>query len=161
MSESRKTRSSKKQLGQFMTPSILSKSIGQNIIFKKTDKVLEPSFGDGSFIIALIDKFLEIGLTLEEISQNNLWGVEIDINLYQKTLQLIKDTYGFLPKNNLVNSDYFEYFPEIKFTYIIGNPPFGGTIDYKYQDELDKIYGFRNGTKIKKETYSFFLVKYC
>ena len=45
------------------------------------------------------------------------------------------------------------------FDLIIGNPPFGGSINAKIQDELDAIFGFRNGKKIKKETYSFFIVK--
>ena len=40
-----------------------------------------------------------------------------------------------------------------------GNPPFGGTIDVEIQDALDRRYGWRNGLKIKKETYSFFIVK--
>jgi hypothetical protein len=47
----------------------------------------------------------------------------------------------------------------LEFTHIIGNPPFGGSIDPELQDQLDKKYGFRNGEKIKKETYAFFIVK--
>ena len=45
------------------------------------------------------------------------------------------------------------------FDLILGNPPFGGSISAKIQDELDEILGFRDGRKIKKETYAFFLVK--
>lgn len=45
------------------------------------------------------------------------------------------------------------------FDLIIGNPPFGGSIDPAIEDELDGIFGVRSGMKIKKETYSFFLLK--
>ena len=49
--------------------------------------------------------------------------------------------------------------PAAYFDLILGNPPFGGSINAEIQDELDAVLGFRNGKKIKKETYAFFLVK--
>jgi hypothetical protein len=45
------------------------------------------------------------------------------------------------------------------FDLVIGNPPFGGSIDPAIQDELDGIFGLRDSRKIKKETYAFFIVK--
>jgi type I restriction-modification system DNA methylase subunit len=45
------------------------------------------------------------------------------------------------------------------FDLVIGNPPFGGSIEPSIQDEADAIWGFRDGMKIKKETYAFFIVK--
>lgn len=159
MSESRTSRSSKKQLGQFMTPVHLSKSIVSRLDINIDSLILEPSFGDGSFIIAIIDKLMDQGLSLELILQNILYGVELDTRLYQETLDKIKLKWGRLPKHNLVNADFFETDFQIKFTHIIGNPPFGGTIDYKYQTKLESIYGKRFGLKIKKETYSFFTIK--
>jgi type I restriction-modification system DNA methylase subunit len=58
-------------------------------------------------------------------------------------------------------TDRHRYFkaPRAYFDLILGNPPFGGSINAKIQDELDEILGFRDGRKIKKETYAFFLVK--
>ena len=56
------------------------------------------------------------------------------------------------------------YFAEItpRYDWIIGNPPFGGTIAPDIQDNLDDLYGFRHGRKIKKETYAFFInLFYC
>jgi hypothetical protein len=46
-----------------------------------------------------------------------------------------------------------------QFDFIIGNPPFGGTIDPKIQERMEGRYGERDGIKIKKETYSFFIVR--
>ena len=44
------------------------------------------------------------------------------------------------------------------FDLIIGNPPFGGTLDQSIEDDLDTCIGVRMGKKIKKETYAFFIV---
>ncbi len=166
MAEVKTQRTKKKQLGQFMTPIDKCQSIVKRYTFTKSDKILEPSFGCGNFIISIIDELLDIyDGTIEDkithILNNNLYGVEYDSELYNQCLQNIKEKYGFLPEShNLVLSDYFLYNPVVDgFDYIIGNPPFGGTIDPKYQDEMDKKYGMRNGHKIKKETYSFFMIK--
>lgn len=161
MTESRVERTKKKQLGQFMTPESLSKDIVSKIFININSKILEPSFGDGSFIFAIIEKLLEQNIPLSVILKDILYGVEIDTSLYNSTLEKLEFKYGKLPKHNLINGDFFEEHEifNIKYTNIIGNPPFGGTIDYKYQDKLDSIYGKRDGNKIKKETYSFFMVK--
>ena len=166
MAEVKTQRTKKKQLGQFMTPIDKCQSIVKRYTFTKSNKVLEPSFGCGNFIISIIDEFLDIyeGTVEEKLTKilnNNLYGVEYDSELYSECLENIKEKYGFLPEtHNLVLSDYFLYNPVVDgFDYIIGNPPFGGTIDPKYQDEMDKKYGIRNGHKIKKETYSFFMIK--
>lgn len=182
MSETKHRRSSKKQLGQFMTPPALASSLVDRLSICKTTKVLEPSFGDGSFIIPLIERFMPLydGLISERLANiltNNVFGVEIDTSLYERCLSRIEDRWGPLPdKHNLVCADFFRcsllsgrvqnnsvvsslLSQEASFDIITGNPPFGGTIDLSIQDILDKAYGFRNGDKIKKETYAFFLVK--
>lgn len=167
MAETKTSRVEKKQMGQFMTPIQLSSDIVSGLKFSTSDKVLEPSFGTGNFILPIIKSFLDIYHgTIEEkltkILNNNLWGVEYDPKLYSTCLERIQQEFGFLPKtHNLILHDYFlfDLTDDIKFDYIIGNPPFGGTINIEYQDRLDYKYGTRNSHKIKKETYSFFIVK--
>jgi type I restriction-modification system DNA methylase subunit len=165
LAEIKVNRTKKKQLGQFMTPIDKCQEILSGYTFTINDKVLEPSFGCGNFIVTLIDKFIHLYEgTIEEritkILNNNIYGVEFDEEKYQECIENIRYEYGFVPdEHNLVLGDYFLYKPSINFDYIIGNPPFGGTIDPTYQDELDKKYGVRNGEKIKKETYSFFMIK--
>lgn len=165
MTISRTSRDKKKQLGQFMTPPDMCKRIVDKYNFKISDKVLEPSFGCGNFIIPIIDKFLELyDGTIEEkltlILNNNIYGVELDPDMYKSTLDRIKTTYGFIPQtHNLVEFDYLMKIFDVDFNYIIGNPPFGGTINPEYDKELEKKFGKRNDIKIKKETYSFFMIK--
>jgi adenine-specific DNA-methyltransferase len=157
----------KQQLGQFMTPVNLSFDILSNLNFKKTDKVLEPSFGDGSFIIPLIEKFMvlyDLDKSVEDrldfVLNYNIWGYELDEEMYDICLSKIKDKWGFIPKiHNLYCGDYLIADIRVEFDWVIGNPPFGGTINSKFQNYLEKLYGRRNEMKIKKETYSYFIVK--
>lgn len=167
MAETKAKRDKKKQMGQFMTPVEKCNAIVSKLKLKKTDRILEPSFGCGNFIITLIDIFLDlydgdIEWKLTKILSENIFGVEMDPVQYEKCVDNIKNKYGFFPDtHNLVLSDYFLYdcaIPE-GFDYIIGNPPFGGTIEPSYQDDMEKKYGSRCGNKIKKETYSFFMIK--
>jgi hypothetical protein len=159
MSKTKTSRTGKKQLGQFMTPTSLATKIVSEIDLTIDSIVLEPSFGDGSFIIAIIEKLISQGLTLEEILQRNLYGVELDPTLYQKTLDKIEEIWGELPRHNLQNSDFLITDLKPNFTHIIGNPPFGGTINPVHQQRLETLYGKRLGMKIKKETYSLFVIK--
>lgn len=167
MSESKNKRTKKKQMGQFMTPLELSKDLIKNRKYKRTDKILEPSFGEGSFLIAIIDKLLDVypeELTIQQkvdlILKNNLFGVEMDVELYKKTFINIQKRYEcIINDHNLINDDFFKVEFDTKFDYCEGNPPFGGTFETNFGEKLDKLYGKRDEEKIKKETYSFFTVR--
>ena len=73
------------------------------------------------------------------------------------------DFFTWLPPgcDRTAATDRRRYFrqPLEYFDLVLGNPPFGGSIDPSIQDELDSILGSRGGRKIKKETYVFFIVK--
>jgi len=182
MSQTKHTRPAKRQFGQFMTPQLLAERLIAQVQVTPSTRVLEPSFGDGSFILPLIEAFLplyrgSIAERLDAVLTRNIFGVEIDPLLHQRCLEKIRQRWGYLPaSHNLVCADFFrhdfystgreeEVFQEslfgapLTFDLIVGNPPFGGTIDLTLQDGLDRRYGVRNGEKIKKESYSFFLVK--
>lgn len=165
MATTKTSRTNKQQLGQFLTPLQKAKEIVDSLSFNKYTKVLEPGCGDGSFILPLIDKFLpfykgSIQDKLTAVLNENVHGIEIDSKIHLQCLNNIKSKYGFLPEDhNICWLDYLVCNLDINFDHIIGNPPFGGTISLEHQDELDHKYGRRNGNKIKKETYSFFLVK--
>lgn len=170
MSTTKSKRDKKRQMGQFLTPLPLASNITSTLTFTINDKVLEPSMGDGSFIIPLIEKFMPLydGTTTERLTKiltRNVWGVELDAELHQSCLDNIRGRWGSVPdQHNLVNNDFFrESFRDgsghIAFDVVIGNPPFGGTFDPSIEDELDALYGMRDGQKIKKETYAFFIIK--
>lgn len=166
MAISRDDREYKKKMGQYMTPHKLAKSFISRRNYKLTNLVLEPSFGDGSFILSIIDRFIEIhqpsdiSSFVSSILENNLYGVELDADLYKATLDTISNKYDINLTDidhNLYQADFFDVpFFAIHFDYIEGNPPFGGSFDEAKGIILDKIYGIYDGIKIKKETYSFF-----
>ncbi|KKN34520.1 hypothetical protein LCGC14_0792700, partial [marine sediment metagenome] len=161
MANTKHHRSKKQQWGQFMTPLVLSKRIVRSLDIKKGGYVLEPSFGDGSFVFPLIEKMLPLYNGNIQDVVDHLYAIEIDPLLYHKFLDKFFAKYGQIENHNFILKDFFKVeFPfRLKFSWIIGNPPFGGTIDLTIQDKLDKLYGKRDGTKIKKETYSFFVVR--
>lgn len=168
MSLAKIKREGKRQLGQFLTPYPIAKAIVDGIPLSADAVVLEPSFGEGAFIFAYMDRLASAGIDVAEWAKKHLYGCEIDKNTFKVFQQ--KWRYGIIPET-VSRCDFFryempsffvaEYFQRIQPRYdlIIGNPPFGGTIDPDIQDELDGIFGFRNGCKIKKETYAFFIVK--
>jgi hypothetical protein len=181
MSRAKTQREKKRQLGQFLTPPACAGRLARSIAFTPADTVLEPSMGDGAFIIPLIEQFLSfydgpLQQRLDRVLTQHVFGIEIDPALYARCLANIRARWGYCPaRHNLVQGDFFRYWftpdapaagvdpralgPVRRFDYIIGNPPFGGTIDPRIQDQLDRQFGFRGGGKIKKETYSFFIVK--
>ncbi|MFH1540354.1 MAG: N-6 DNA methylase [Elusimicrobiota bacterium] len=176
MSIARINRESKRQLGQFLTPPLLAKKIVETIKIQNDSKILEPSFGNGSFVFPLVEYLKKAGRRSKDISQQ-IYGCEKDNKLFSQFTKHISALYdNKYTLTNFHNTDFFKWIPQDKqidfldystyiknnwgyFDLIIGNPPFGGTIEYAIQDKLDKIYGYRGYEKIKKETYSFFLVK--
>ena len=164
MSETKTKKSPKKQLGQFFTPKSIAEKMVKKLQLTNSSTVLEPSFGNGSFILPLIRQFMKlhsgnISDKLNKILTQNIFAIEIDKKAYEECLFLIEKEFGKLPLNhNLFCGDFFLTDINNQFDFIIGNPPFGGTINPKIQDQLDNKYGERDGIKIKKETYSFFLV---
>lgn len=166
----------KRQLGQFLTPGAIAERLLSKHTLRTTDRVLEPGFGGGAFLLPVIERFLELrDGDLAAVLTENVWGIELDPELHAATLDAIRERWGELPEgHNLVLGDFLlEDYPEGGpregaaslfetdgfFDLIVGNPPFGGTVNVEHQDELEKKFGRRDGMKIKKETYSFFIVK--
>lgn len=163
MSQRRNQRESRRQLGKFYTPGKLADSIVEGLCLHDGMRLLEPSAGDGSFIGSILNRVKSLGVSVE------IDAVEIERQAAQECLS----KYG----NNITvyNGDFYtwsssqeikpfnktNYWNLVKPEYdlIIGNPPFGGTIASEIQDALDEICGERFGEKIKKESYSLFIVK--
>lgn len=127
-----------KELGQVFTPDFIVEKI-INLTNYNNDcinkKILEPSFGEGAFLNKIIEKLIEkckkLNYSDDEIKkqlEENIYGIEIDKELYDKTLQSLKkllSTYGLVDvKLNLFNVDALDFKKNIKFDYILGNPPY-------------------------------------
>jgi hypothetical protein len=164
--QAKRARSQHRQLGQFLTPGPLARQVAAAPLGQSPDTVLEPSFGEGAFLIPLIEHYMEretgtASARLGRVLNERVWGVEIDPAFYERALTAVRSRWGALPSShNLVLGDYFRFDARMRrFGAIIGNPPFGGTFDRDIEDKLDRRYGSYGGAKLKKETYSFFIAK--
>ena len=151
-----------------MTPASLAKAIVSDLPVENAHRILEPSCGDGSFLLAISDK-LSAASNQRYTHDVEVVGVEIDPVLAQKANALLQQnrTLSDLVRTEVRQGDFFrEYMSWMgggpagpkDFDLIIGNPPFGATFDHSIEDTLDERLGRRLGRKIKKETYAFFIV---
>lgn len=116
---------SKKLRGGYYTPQPIADFICRWAITKPTQRVLEPSCGDGNFIESAIKRFLELG-----VPQNKLFGLLKGVELIKKEAEESKRraaSYG-LNSTTIINSDFFNYISNANgdghYDVVIGNPPF-------------------------------------
>lgn len=151
----------KKQNGQYMT----SKSIVQLLlneigyfgpeILNKT--IIEPSFGDGSFLTEIFIRIINEGhkqnLTNSQIStilSENVYGIEIDNELFDKGIANLNEIAieNGLEVNfhNLKNEDTLLFYKNYlkKFDYCVGNPPFVRIHNIEDYEKI-KEFNFSNG----------------
>jgi len=119
------TKVTDKLRGGYYTPQDITDFICKWAITKPTQKVLEPSCGDGNFIEAAIKRFLELGVSKKELF-GLLQGVELIDEEAQKS-KLRAEKYG-LNSTTIVHSDFFSFISkangETAYDVVIGNPPF-------------------------------------
>jgi hypothetical protein len=142
-------------------------------------RILEPSFGEGAFVFAVLDA-VALAVPRADIPawcREHLFGCEIDDAAFARFIERWQAAGLGCAAPHMEHCDFFTWMPPgidraaatdrqryfasglESFDLIIGNPPFGGSINPRIQDELDALFGMRNGAKIKKETYAFFIVK--
>lgn len=104
----------------------------QNLYGKK---ILENSCGDGNILVAIVQRYIDDcvtnGLSRTRIKNGlarDIYGVEIDPEQYEKCINKLNYV---LEKNNInsvewkiYNEDYLRWGYEVKFNFIVGNPPY-------------------------------------
>jgi len=115
--------------GQFYTPPSVLSSVVNEVNPKAGEKTLDPSSGSCSFIQEAATKLMKKdGLSVEEAFEN-LYGVEIEPNIYQEGAMNIFLNFGILPntEQNIREDDSLIVLlqEEQKFNKILANPPFG------------------------------------
>lgn len=103
-------RSEKKDYGAFYTPDIVADYMTRRLCPDYGDSVLEPSFGEGSFLRAAL-RF--------PVSKEQIYGVELDNESAQYAIN-----QKWLPQSNLYHGDFFDFEPSQPIDFIIGNPPY-------------------------------------
>lgn len=131
-----------KEQGQYMTPNKIVKMILDNLSYTGThilyETIIEPSFGDGAFLIEIVERMIEMGEKIQlpknaiaSCIEKHLFGIEKDSILYQKaitrlnTYTLTHDIKVDWSKNLLCGDTLLLYHQlEKQFDYVVGNPPF-------------------------------------
>lgn len=146
---------------QIFTPSFIVEKMLSLIQFEPslllTKTIMEPSFGDGAFLRPILEKTLgwceENNVCDEDVVKmlGNIYGIEIDTKYHQKTLDslntiLAQHNIDFQWKH-LYLQDTLDFPSELKFDYIIGNPPYIRIHDLpeKTRNKIQNEYKFCSG----------------
>lgn len=142
--------SNRKARGAYFTPTKVVEKIVSNLDFKN-EKIIDPCCGSGNFLLQLPDV----------VTLGNIYGNDIDktsigltrINMYLK----------YEPKNldvlyeNFTTSDFLKNNTDIKYQYIIGNPPWGYEFSKEELADLKKIFVSADTKNV--ESYDVFVEK--
>ena len=129
--------------GQVFTPKDIVSIILDEVGYKGDEtlkrSIIEPSFGDGAFLIQIINRIITESKLQDKsndeiikIIKSNVFGIEKDTKLFNITidrLNTLLNNYGldFMDwSNNLFNGDTLLLHSDFlnKFDYVVGNPPY-------------------------------------
>lgn len=156
-----------KTLGQVFTPNWIITEILDLIGYNNEsilDKyVLEPSSGDGAFLLEIVNRYINIcadkKLKISEIKERlekYIYAVELDELEYSKSIQnldqLLNEKLGINEKINwkIYNQNTLDFYKNYLnyFDFIVGNPPYIRihNLDTKTRETLKQDFLFSEGT---------------
>lgn len=131
-------------------------------------KVLESSCGDGNILLFIVKRYIVSSInenfTLDEIKlglEKDIYAVEIDPYYYNEclvNLEKLSSNFGINNVNwNLFNHDRLRQTFELKFDYIIGNPPYIKYHDLESKNRLFLKTKYKSCSKGNFDYYYAFL----
>ena len=110
-------------------------------------RILENSCGDGNILVAVVQRYIDDcranGLSRTKIKNGlarDIYGIEIDKEQYDKCINNLDEV---LESNDICivnwkvfNTDYLKLNTDIKFQYIVGNPPYITYSELKEEEQL-------------------------
>lgn len=147
--------SAQKLRGGYYTPTAIGEFIADWAIRSPTDRVLEPSCGDGALLRAAAKSLFRRHAGMENVARQ-LIGVEIepaeaakarlsllDMGLPRQAVQVVSGDFFTFADEHLPQRDLFapalQSAPETQFEAIIGNPPF---VRYQHFPETQRALAF-------------------
>ena len=129
-----------KTTGAVFTPSFIVNLILDNIHYDNENilhkKIMEPSFGDGAFLLEIVSRFISIAkqhgeIHIETLLNTYIYGIEKEevfvSEAKQKLNELLKKE-GLLPIpwTHLYHADTTDIYTHFvgMFDYVVGNPPY-------------------------------------
>lgn len=117
------TEGSKNQSGSYYTPNCIVKNMLKKVVMRENNKVLDPCCGTGMFLLGIRTK-----------NPQNIYGIDFDeiaVMICKINLIVKYKHEDFEP--NIFRYDFIRETPRelsnIKFDYIITNPPWGSNLD--------------------------------
>jgi adenine-specific DNA methylase len=112
--------------GGYYTSSAVAEWLCAWAIRSPKEYVLEPSCGDGAFLVAAAKRFSKFGIGSRTIT-NHITGIEIIEQEAINAREKLSSILGSYSHNVVENSDFFGWWKEKnqpKFDVVVGNPPF-------------------------------------
>ncbi len=106
--------------GQFFTPPEVCRLVAQSLKLSEFDLIADLTCGKGSFF-----NFMP--------AEANLYGCELDTKAY-------KVAHYLFPEANIAHGDIRAYQPEVRFDYVVGNPPFNLKWTVNLDTHLSQFY---------------------
>lgn len=128
-----------KELGQVFTPNWLVDYMLDLIDYNNPTilhkRILEPSCGDGAFLVEIVRRYITTALKsgfneeeTRELLEEFVMGIELDKTYYDKCIERLNNEaslYGLFNVNwNIINGDSLKLQPFDELDIIIGNPPY-------------------------------------
>ena len=110
----------KKARGAFFTPPEIAHYLARWAVRSPGDRVLEPSCGEASFLLAAADRLKDVGAN-PLCWGEQLHGIEIFEESARNAESLLRDA-GF--DTRVAVGDFFEHETPISYDAVVGNPPF-------------------------------------
>ena len=113
--------------GGYYTSPELASWLCEWAIRKTTDRILEPSCGDGVFLSAAIDRLKSLGELSHTSIANGLRGIEVEPGEAEKANRRLRAKLGDVGDSSILSLDFFYWWQEEgdrKFDVVVGNPPF-------------------------------------
>ena len=113
--------------GGYYTSPELAAWICEWAIRRKSDRVLEPSCGDGVFLSAAVERLQSLGQVSHCSIASSLKGIEVNPREAAKADLRLRSTLGAAAHNTVQSADFFNWWYEKQdrgFDVAVGNPPF-------------------------------------
>lgn len=141
--------SSRKAMGSYYTSTKVVKQLINKFEFKENERILDPCCGTGNFLLQLPDI----------VPFDNIYGNDIDttsVKITKLNMALKYEVDSNIIDNHITNLNYLTHFNfDIKYHYIIGNPPWG----YNFSETEKNILKakFKSISSKNVESYDIFI----